>query len=238
MRLLRVVFHSLLLLCLSGIVIIIIISLYLFLFVLFIIIMFRHSSLLKQSSYSVRCQLLQYNMRCKSNKSTVAASCFPSFTSVERDRRQIHHSTYSSFSIPPSVATSTTFPSSSVTSSLPSSSTCLSTDSLLSYPDWEVVIGLEVHAQIISSSKLCSPAALSFGASPNSLCSIIDAALPGTLPSLNKECIAQTIRTGMGLHGQVQTYSRFDRKQYFYCDMPQGYQITQQDGQTDRQTNS
>jgi aspartyl-tRNA(Asn)/glutamyl-tRNA(Gln) amidotransferase subunit B len=92
---------------------------------------------------------------------------------------------------------------------------------------WEVVIGLEVHAQIISESKLFSPASTKFGVSPNENVSFVDAALPGVLPVINSFCIDQAIKTGIGLNGTVNLVSYFDRKNYFYADLPQGYQITQ-----------
>src|SRR3954466_8294284 len=93
--------------------------------------------------------------------------------------------------------------------------------------EWEVVIGLEVHAQVTSNSKLFSGASTQFGAEPNAQVSLIDAAMPGMLPVLNKECIRQAVRTGMALKAQINKYSRFDRKNYFYADLPQGYQISQ-----------
>jgi aspartyl-tRNA(Asn)/glutamyl-tRNA(Gln) amidotransferase subunit B len=92
---------------------------------------------------------------------------------------------------------------------------------------WEVVVGLEVHAQVISQSKLFSGAATAFGASPNSQVSFVDAAFPGMLPVPNREAIAQAVRTGLGLNAQINLVSRFDRKNYFYADLPQGYQISQ-----------
>jgi len=92
---------------------------------------------------------------------------------------------------------------------------------------WEVVIGLEVHAQVTSKAKLFSGAATEFGAEPNSQVSFIDAGFPGMLPSINGECVAQAVRTGLGLNAQVNLWSRFDRKNYFYADLPQGYQISQ-----------
>jgi aspartyl-tRNA(Asn)/glutamyl-tRNA(Gln) amidotransferase subunit B len=92
---------------------------------------------------------------------------------------------------------------------------------------WEVVIGLEVHAQIISESKLFSSASTKFGVSPNENVSFVDAALPGVLPVINSFCIDQAIKTGLGLNGSVNLKSYFDRKNYFYADLPQGYQITQ-----------
>ena len=93
--------------------------------------------------------------------------------------------------------------------------------------DWEVVIGLEVHAQVTSKSKLFSGAATAFGAEPNSQVSLVDAAMPGMLPVLNRECIRQAVRTGLAIDAQINKYSRFDRKNYFYADLPQGYQISQ-----------
>lgn len=92
---------------------------------------------------------------------------------------------------------------------------------------WEVVIGLEVHAQVTSQAKLFSGAATEFGADPNSQVSFIDAGFPGMLPVINKECVAQAVRTGLGLNAQINLWSRFDRKNYFYADLPQGYQISQ-----------
>jgi aspartyl-tRNA(Asn)/glutamyl-tRNA(Gln) amidotransferase subunit B len=93
--------------------------------------------------------------------------------------------------------------------------------------DWEVVIGLEVHAQVVSNAKLFSGAATGFGAEPNAQVSLIDAAMPGMLPVPNEECIRQAVRTGMALNAQINAWSRFDRKNYFYPDLPQGYQISQ-----------
>ncbi|MET1755609.1 Asp-tRNA(Asn)/Glu-tRNA(Gln) amidotransferase subunit GatB [Novosphingobium sp. RD2P27] len=93
--------------------------------------------------------------------------------------------------------------------------------------EWEVVIGLEVHAQVTSQSKLFSGAATAFGAEPNAQVSLVDAAMPGMLPVLNKECIRQAVRTGMAIDAQINKWSRFDRKNYFYADLPQGYQISQ-----------
>ncbi|MCC6925020.1 Asp-tRNA(Asn)/Glu-tRNA(Gln) amidotransferase subunit GatB [Novosphingobium sp.] len=93
--------------------------------------------------------------------------------------------------------------------------------------EWEVVIGLEVHAQVTSQSKLFSGAATAFGAEPNSQVSLVDAAMPGMLPVPNRECIRQAVRTGMALNAQINKWSRFDRKNYFYADLPQGYQISQ-----------
>src|SRR3984885_12674116 len=92
---------------------------------------------------------------------------------------------------------------------------------------WEVVVGLEVHAQVISKAKLFSGAATDFGAPPNSQVSFVDAAFPGMLPVINRECVAQAVRTGLGLNAHINTVSRFDRKNYFYADLPAGYQISQ-----------
>ena len=92
---------------------------------------------------------------------------------------------------------------------------------------WEIVVGLEVHAQVISDSKLFSGSPTTFGAEPNTQVSLIDAAFPGMLPVLNRACVAQAIRTGLGLNAQINLKSRFDRKNYFYADLPQGYQISQ-----------
>jgi hypothetical protein len=93
--------------------------------------------------------------------------------------------------------------------------------------DWEVVLGLEVHAQVNSNSKLFSGASTEFGGAPNAHVSLVDAAMPGMLPVINKECVAQAIRTGLGLKAQINLRSVFDRKNYFYPDLPQGYQISQ-----------
>ena len=93
--------------------------------------------------------------------------------------------------------------------------------------DWEVVIGLEVHAQVTSQSKLFSGASTAFGGAPNEHVSLVDAAMPGMLPVINEECVAQAIRTGLGLKAQINLKSTFDRKNYFYPDLPQGYQISQ-----------
>lgn len=92
---------------------------------------------------------------------------------------------------------------------------------------WEYVIGLEVHAQVSSNSKLFSGSSTEFGASPNSQVSLVDAAMPGMLPVLNKYCVEQAIKTGFGIQGEIKKYSTFDRKNYFYADLPQGYQISQ-----------
>ena len=93
--------------------------------------------------------------------------------------------------------------------------------------DWEVVLGLEVHAQVISRSKLFSGAATDFGAEPNTQVSLVDAAMPGMLPTINGECVVQAVRTGLALGAEINHYSVFDRKNYFYADLPQGYQISQ-----------
>ncbi len=93
--------------------------------------------------------------------------------------------------------------------------------------DWELVIGLEVHAQVSSNSKLFSGASTTFGAEPNSNVSLVDAAMPGMLPVVNGFCIEQAVRTGLGLKARINRVSRFDRKNYFYPDLPQGYQISQ-----------
>ena len=92
---------------------------------------------------------------------------------------------------------------------------------------WEIVVGLEVHAQVTSQAKLFSGAATAFGAEPNSQVSFVDAGFPGMLPVINRECVAQAVRTGLGLNAKVNLWSRFDRKNYFYADLPQGYQISQ-----------
>ncbi|GHC92125.1 Asp-tRNA(Asn)/Glu-tRNA(Gln) amidotransferase subunit GatB [Novosphingobium pokkalii] len=93
--------------------------------------------------------------------------------------------------------------------------------------EWEVVIGLEVHAQITTQAKLFSGSATAFGAEPNTQVSLVDAAMPGMLPVPNRECIRQAVRTGMAIDAQINKWSRFDRKNYFYADLPQGYQISQ-----------
>jgi len=92
---------------------------------------------------------------------------------------------------------------------------------------WEVVLGLEVHAQVSSKSKLFSGASTEFGADPNAQVSLVDAAMPGMLPVINEFCVEQAVRTGLGLKAQINLWSRFDRKNYFYPDLPQGYQISQ-----------
>ena len=93
--------------------------------------------------------------------------------------------------------------------------------------DWEVVIGLEIHAQVTSNAKLFSGASTEFGAEPNTQVSLVDAAMPGMLPVVNGECVRQAVRTGMALNAKINAFSRFDRKNYFYADLPQGYQISQ-----------
>ncbi len=92
---------------------------------------------------------------------------------------------------------------------------------------WEVVVGLEVHAQVISNAKLFSGSATAFGAEPNSQVSFVDAAFPGMLPVINRECVRQAVRTGLGLNAHINVVSHFDRKNYFYADLPSGYQISQ-----------
>jgi aspartyl-tRNA(Asn)/glutamyl-tRNA(Gln) amidotransferase subunit B len=93
--------------------------------------------------------------------------------------------------------------------------------------DWEIIIGLEVHAQVTSKSKLFSGASAEYGGEPNDHVSMVDAAMPGMLPVINEFCVEQAVRTGLGLKAQINTYSIFDRKNYFYADLPQGYQISQ-----------
>ncbi len=93
--------------------------------------------------------------------------------------------------------------------------------------DWEVIIGMEVHAQVTSQAKLFSGASTKFGAAPNANVSLVDAAMPGMLPVINEECVRQAIRTGLGLKAEINLKSVFDRKNYFYPDLPQGYQISQ-----------
>ncbi len=95
--------------------------------------------------------------------------------------------------------------------------------------DWEVVIGLEVHAQVISKAKLFSGAATAFGADPNTQVSLVDAAFPGMLPVINAYCVEQAVRTGLGLKAKINMTSVFSRKNYFYADLPSGYQISQFD---------
>ena len=92
---------------------------------------------------------------------------------------------------------------------------------------WEVVIGLEVHAQVSSNSKLFSGSSTKFGADPNTQVSLVDSAFPGMLPVINEFCVQQAIKTGLGLNAKINSYSVFDRKNYFYADLPQGYQISQ-----------
>jgi aspartyl-tRNA(Asn)/glutamyl-tRNA(Gln) amidotransferase subunit B len=93
--------------------------------------------------------------------------------------------------------------------------------------EWEVIVGLEVHAQVTSNAKLFSGAATTFGAEPNTQVSLVDAAMPGMLPVPNRECVRQAVRTGMAIDAKINKWSRFDRKNYFYADLPQGYQISQ-----------
>ena len=93
--------------------------------------------------------------------------------------------------------------------------------------DWEIVLGLEVHAQVISDAKLFSGAPTTFGADPNTQVSLVDAAMPGMLPVINKRCVEQAVRTGLGLNAKINLRSVFDRKNYFYADLPAGYQISQ-----------
>src|SRR4051812_15065657 len=93
--------------------------------------------------------------------------------------------------------------------------------------DWEIVIGMEVHAQVLSKSKLFSGASTEFGAEPNSQVSFVDAGFPGMLPVINEKCVEQAVRTGLGLKAKINLRSLFDRKNYFYPDLPQGYQISQ-----------
>ena len=93
--------------------------------------------------------------------------------------------------------------------------------------DWEIVVGMEVHAQVLSEAKLFSGASTAFGSDPNDNVSLVDAAMPGMLPVINEECVRQAIRTGLGLKAAIHHRSVFDRKNYFYPDLPQGYQISQ-----------
>jgi aspartyl-tRNA(Asn)/glutamyl-tRNA(Gln) amidotransferase subunit B len=93
--------------------------------------------------------------------------------------------------------------------------------------DWEIIVGIETHAQVTSRSKLFSGASTTFGNDPNSNVSLVDAAMPGMLPVINEECVAQAVRSGLGLKAQINLRSTFDRKNYFYPDLPQGYQISQ-----------
>src|SRR3989338_526297 len=93
--------------------------------------------------------------------------------------------------------------------------------------EWEVIIGLEVHAQVISKAKLFSSASTNFGAEPNEQVSFIDAGFPGMLPVINEACVDQAIKSGLGIKGTINKVSIFDRKNYFYADLPNGYQISQ-----------
>ncbi|MDG1413010.1 MAG: Asp-tRNA(Asn)/Glu-tRNA(Gln) amidotransferase GatCAB subunit B, partial [Alphaproteobacteria bacterium] len=93
--------------------------------------------------------------------------------------------------------------------------------------EWEVVVGMEVHAQVTSHSKLFSGSSTAFGAGPNQNVSLVDAAMPGMLPVINGACVRQAIKTGLGLKAEINLTSVFDRKNYFYADLPQGYQISQ-----------
>src|SRR6185436_8706616 len=93
--------------------------------------------------------------------------------------------------------------------------------------EWEVVVGMEVHAQVTSNSKLFSGASTEFGNEPNSNVSLVDAAMPGMLPVINRMCVEQAVKTGLGLKAAINLKSVFDRKNYFYPDLPQGYQISQ-----------
>src|SRR6478735_2758354 len=93
--------------------------------------------------------------------------------------------------------------------------------------EWEIVVGMEVHAQVTSRAKLFSGASTEFGGAPNAHVSLVDAAMPGMLPVINEACVAQAVRTGLGLKAKINLHSVFDRKNYFYPDLPQGYQISQ-----------
>jgi aspartyl-tRNA(Asn)/glutamyl-tRNA(Gln) amidotransferase subunit B len=93
--------------------------------------------------------------------------------------------------------------------------------------DWELVIGMEIHAQVASNAKLFSGASTTFGAEPNTNVAFVDCAMPGMLPVINEFCIEQAVRTGLGLKAGINLTSAFDRKNYFYPDLPQGYQISQ-----------
>lgn len=95
--------------------------------------------------------------------------------------------------------------------------------------DWEIVVGLEVHCEVISKAKLFSGAAATFGGEPNSQVSFVDAGFPGMLPVINHECVEQAIRTGLGINATVNKMSIFARKNYYYADLPNGYQISQSD---------
>lgn len=90
---------------------------------------------------------------------------------------------------------------------------------------WEIICGLEIHCQIISKSKMYSGASTEYGADPNENVSFIDAGMPGMLPTLNKECVHQAVKTGLGLNAVINKYSAFSRKNYFYADLPQGYRL-------------
>src|SRR5260221_6244808 len=92
---------------------------------------------------------------------------------------------------------------------------------------WEIVLGVEVPARVASKPKLFSAAGVGFGAAPNEQVSLVDAAMPGMLPVINRRCVEQAVKTGLGLKAKINTWSRFDRKNYFYPDLPQGYQISQ-----------
>src|SRR5947209_20439391 len=92
---------------------------------------------------------------------------------------------------------------------------------------WEIVLGLEIHAQVASNAKLFSGAAVGFGAGPNEQVSLVDAAMPGMLPVINRHCVEQAVKTGLGLKAKINLKSHFDRKNYFFPDLPQGYQISQ-----------
>src|SRR6202158_513436 len=92
---------------------------------------------------------------------------------------------------------------------------------------WKIPLGLEIHAQVASRSKLFSGAAVGFGAGPNEQVSLVDAAMPAMLPVINRHCVEMAVRTGLGLKAKINHWSRFDRKNYFYPDLPQGYQISQ-----------
>ncbi|MEM9725838.1 MAG: Asp-tRNA(Asn)/Glu-tRNA(Gln) amidotransferase GatCAB subunit B, partial [Pseudomonadota bacterium] len=92
---------------------------------------------------------------------------------------------------------------------------------------WELVVGMEAHAQVLSKAKLFSGAATAFGAAPNSNVSLVDAAMPGMLPVINRFCVEQAVRAGLGIKAEINLRSVFDRKNYFYPDLPQGYQISQ-----------
>ena len=92
--------------------------------------------------------------------------------------------------------------------------------------DWEIVVGMEIHAQVTSRAKLFSGASAEYGGEPNNHVSLVDAAMPGMLPVINEECVAQAVRTGLGLKAKINHRSVFDRKNYFYPDLPQGYQLS------------